>query len=69
MSDAKALLAFSKLVKQIGYAAAIVYEGERLRREATFGRAFDPKIDGEPLLRAIRVDEEIIKRAKKKGLA
>ena len=63
------LQAFEQLAKLVGYEGAITYEAERFRREALSGRKFDPKIDGEPLLRAIRVDEETIKRAKEKGLA
>jgi hypothetical protein len=45
------------------------YERLRLRREKELGRKFDTATDGEPLLRALGYGDDVVARAKERGLA
>lgn len=60
---------FLHLSVRCGFRRMVRYERERLRRQRALGRAFNPRLDGEPLLRHIGATEEQIVEAKKRGMA
>lgn len=57
------------MVRKFGVRRVWTYELERKRREYLLDRKFDPKVDGEPLARALGYDDDVIKKLKEAGLA
>jgi hypothetical protein len=57
------------MIRKFGVRRTFIYENERAYREFMLKRKFDPKVDGEPLLRACGYGDDEVAKFKEAGLA